>query len=37
MQLKTKNPWGAREMNCQRIKKLINPYIDKTLDADMAK
>jgi hypothetical protein len=24
-------------MNCQKIKKLLNPYIDKTLDADMAK
>ena len=24
-------------MNCQKIKKLINPYIDKTLDADMSK
>jgi len=24
-------------MNCQKIKKLLNPYIDKTLDADMSK
>ncbi len=24
-------------MNCQKIKKLLNSYIDKTLDADMAK
>ena len=24
-------------MNCQKIKRLLNPYIDKTLDADMAK
>jgi len=24
-------------MNCQKIKKIINPYIDKTLNADMAK
>lgn len=24
-------------MNCQKIKKLLNPYIDKALDADMAK
>ena len=24
-------------MNCQKIKKIINPYIEKTLDADMAK
>jgi len=24
-------------MNCQKIKKLINPYIDKTLDAEMIK
>ena len=24
-------------MNCQKIKKSLNPYIDKTLDADMAK
>lgn len=23
-------------MNCQKIKKLLNPYIDKTLDADIA-
>jgi len=25
------------EMNCQKIKKLLNPYIDKALDADMSK
>ncbi|MBU4511408.1 zf-HC2 domain-containing protein, partial [bacterium] len=24
-------------MNCQKIKKLLNPYIDKTLDTDMTK
>jgi hypothetical protein len=24
-------------MNCQKIKKLLNPYIDKTLDANMTK
>ena len=24
-------------MNCQKIKKLLNPYIDKTLDTDMSK
>jgi len=24
-------------MNCQKIKKLLNPYIDKALDADMSK
>jgi len=24
-------------MNCQKIKKLLNPYIDKALDADMTK
>jgi hypothetical protein len=24
-------------MNCQKIKKLLNPYIDKALDADMAR
>jgi hypothetical protein len=24
-------------MNCQKIKKLLNPYIDKTIDADMSK
>jgi len=24
-------------MNCQKIKKLLNPYIDKTLDADTSK
>jgi hypothetical protein len=24
-------------MNCKEIKKLLNPYIDKTLDADMSK
>ena len=24
-------------MNCQKIKKLLNPYIDKTLDADISK
>ena len=24
-------------MNCQKIKRLLNPYIDKTLDADMSK
>ena len=24
-------------MNCQKIKKLLNPYIDKALDTDMAK
>jgi hypothetical protein len=37
LQLKIKNPCGASEMNCQKIKKSLNPYIDKTLDADMAK
>ena len=24
-------------MNCQKIKKLLNPYIDKTLDVNTAK
>ena len=33
MQLKTKNPCGASEMNCKKIKKLIHPYIDQILDA----
>ena len=27
----------SKKMNCQKIKKLLNPYIDKTLDADMFK